>query len=449
MPPGSSGNEEIQRFEDQYRRNPDTLVFARLADACRKAGDPERALQLLREGIGKHPDYPTAHLVRARALVDVGRPADAEESLRRVLELDAQNLVAMRDIAVLAEQRGDPLESVHWYEQIAALDPGNPEAVEALDRLRGTLQRTPPGMEPLPAPQEEWWSSPTFEVGDETAGDETAGTPEAEPESVMAAESEPEPELEAESELEPEMPVELTADDLRPTRSDPGVLAEKDAAAELDALAAELDAGMEADRSLEELEEPETPEEPEATPEPEEPAAADRGTGKTTAWWFEDPADAESTDEGDDGDLLTRTMADLYVKQGLLDDAAAIYRELLADRPDDEDLQSALRDVERQLAGPEPSHPAPEPEPADAPEPEPTDAQELAPADAPELAPALEPAEASATPAEPPAQQPEPAPELPLAESPPAAVDPYASHPVPTTAGTSQVFRDWLRRLSG
>lgn len=422
MPPGSADNEEIQRFEDQYRRNPDSLVFARLADACRKAGDPERALTLLRDGIQKHPDYPTAHLVRARSLVDLGRPAEAEESLRRVLELDAQNLVAMRDIAVLAEERGDPLEAVHWYEQIAALDPGSPEAAEALDRLKDSLPSTPPGLEPLPAPREEWWSSPTLEIRDDEAV-EPAG-PEVEAPDVPTAEtprSSPEPD-------ERRAPVELSVDDLRPTWSDPDVVVEEGAAAELDALAAELDAGMEADRADDE-------------PADDEPDPAE-GRARATAWWFEDPADAETEDTDEDGDLLTRTMADLYVKQGLLDDAAAIYRELLADRPDDDDLRRALRDVEDQLAGPEASPADVEPEEAPA---EPEDA-----AAGPEEA-SSEPT-ASPEPAEPHAvEMPEPDAERPEATAPPepaAAPEPYSSHPVPTTAGASQVFRDWLRRLS-
>ncbi|MFW6085493.1 MAG: tetratricopeptide repeat protein, partial [Gemmatimonadota bacterium] len=104
MEPDFTGNEDIQRFAEHFRRNPDSLVFARLADAFRKAGDPERALEILRDGIRRHPDYASAHIVRARALEDLERPSEAEASLRRVLELDAQNLVAMRGLAELAER---------------------------------------------------------------------------------------------------------------------------------------------------------------------------------------------------------------------------------------------------------------------------------------------------------------------------------------------------------
>jgi len=335
MSPESNRSEEIGRFEAQYRQNPDSLVFARLADAYRKAGDPDRGLSILEEGIGRHPDYPSAHIVRARCLVDLERPADAEASLRRVLELDGQNLVAMRGLAGLAERRGDPSEAMRWYEQIAALDPMNVEAETALERLRPATRASPPGIEPLPAPREEWWSSPVFQV-------------------------------EAEAEGEP-------AHDGAAPDGAPGGIA-------------------------------------------------------GGAWWFEDPSE---DDPSEDGDLLTRTMADLYVRQGLHEEAAAIYRELLSDRPDDEGLRRALDDAERRIdrsTTGEPEEPAAEVERE-----EPTAG--------------AEPAE----PHEPTAPTAPSAGAAPSGEHVPEAAGvraaPFVTHPVPQEAGTSDVFLEWLRRL--
>ena len=327
MASDSNGRDEIGRFEAQYRENPDSLVFARLADACRKNGDPERALSILADGIGRHPDYPSAHIVRARCLVDLDRLADAEASLRRVIELDGQNLVAIQGLANLAERRDDPIEAVRWYEQIAALDPMNVEAAAALARLRPTPPPPSSGLEPLPAPSEEWWSSPAFQIEEE--------------------------------------------DDAMP----PG------------------------------------PAEPAAVAEPEGRARDESGT----AWWFEDPGE---DDPADDGDLLTRTMAELYTKQGLLDEAAAIYRELLTDRPEDEGLRRALGELEQRLDG-APDEPASEKnEPGDE---------------------ADEPAE----------EGPSPEAADPVVEVAQSAVDPFATHPVPATSGAGEVLNDWLRRLAG
>lgn len=347
MASDSNGSEEIGRFEAQYRQNPDSLVFARLADTCRKNGDPERALAILADGIGRHPDYPSAHIVRARCLVDLDRLADAEASLRRVIELDAQNLVAIQGLANLAERRDDPVEAVRWYEQIATLDPMNVEAAAALARLRPTPPPSAKGLEPLPAPSEEWWSSPAFQI-------------------------------------------EHTDDPLPP--------------------------------------------EPAALAEPEGPVADEPGA----AWWFEDPSEDESAE---DGDLLTRTMAELYTKQGLLDEAAAIYRELLTDRPDDETLRRALHELEQRLdgAGDEPAHPKDEP------------AEEMDESAAEDAETVVADPPAGTTDA---AEVVEAAEVVDVAEAVDAEtarsyVDPFATHPVPAASGTGEVLDDWLRRLAG
>ena len=47
MPLDESAEDEIRRFEEQFSQQPESLVFARLADAHRKAGDPHRALAKL------------------------------------------------------------------------------------------------------------------------------------------------------------------------------------------------------------------------------------------------------------------------------------------------------------------------------------------------------------------------------------------------------------------
>lgn len=367
MEPDSTDNDEIRRFEEQLRRNPDSLVFARLADACRKAGDPERALSILQQGIQRHPDYASAHIVRARALDDLDRRPDAEASLRRVLELDGQNLVAMRGLAGLAEQRGDPVEAVHWFEQIVAHDPANDEAASALDRLRKMLPETPPGLEPLPAPREEWWSSPAFEIVDE------AGQSEAEPPERPPLPSDSEAEQEPEAALGGESP--------------------------------EPDAGSD--------------------DEAREPVESRSGT----AWWFEDPAGSEQAD--DDGDLLTRTMAELYIKQGLVDEAAAIYRELLADRPDDEELRRALAELEAATDVDLDAESIPEAEVV----------EDEAEAIAEEGDEGGEAERAEARREE--GRRGEEV--APTAAGEPA--DRYGSHPIPAAAAESEPFRDWIRRL--
>ncbi len=141
---------EIQRLEDQYAAHPGSLIFARLADLLRKEGEPERALEVLDQGLAGHPDYLSAHIVRARTLSDLGREVQAESAFRRVLELDEQNLVALRSLAGMAEGQGDREAAAGWYERLLAVDPRNEEAENALERLGGASALPASG----PAPSE-------------------------------------------------------------------------------------------------------------------------------------------------------------------------------------------------------------------------------------------------------------------------------------------------------
>lgn len=135
MPADFTPEEEARRLERLYSANPDGLVFARLADAYRRCGRLEEALELLGEGLVDHPDYATGHLIHGRVLREDGRPEEAAEAYRRVLELDAENLVALRSLAELAAERGEMEEARRWAKRVSRAEPfatfAPEEAVEA------------------------------------------------------------------------------------------------------------------------------------------------------------------------------------------------------------------------------------------------------------------------------------------------------------------------------
>lgn len=126
---------DIERFEAEYARRPDGLVFARLADAYRKTGDPERALSILGDGLARHPNYFSALIVQGKAFRDLKRGAEADGAFRRVLELDAENLVALQALAELARERDELDEAADWYERLVQVDPLNEDAARAFKEL--------------------------------------------------------------------------------------------------------------------------------------------------------------------------------------------------------------------------------------------------------------------------------------------------------------------------
>jgi hypothetical protein len=116
-------------------------------------------------------------------------------------------------------------------------------------------------------------------------------------------------------------------------------------------------------------------------------------------------------------------MADLYARQGLVDEAAAIYRELLVDRPGDPDLERALAGLQEGLEAP--ANPDPRPRAA---------------------IPAGSVVDTDVGSASPPERR-EAATSSAADGKPPSGGDPYSSHEVPAVAARSEAFLEWLRRL--
>jgi len=134
---------EIDKLEARYRDNPKGRNFAPLADAYRKAGLIDNAVELCQNGLKLHPDYVSAYIVYARCLVDKKDDASALGVFKQVLGLDGENIIALRGLAELAERNGKYDEEVEWLSRLLNADPMNGDAAEALARAKGKAAAAP------------------------------------------------------------------------------------------------------------------------------------------------------------------------------------------------------------------------------------------------------------------------------------------------------------------
>ncbi len=134
---------EIAKLETRWRENPHGLTFAPLAEAYRKLREPARALEVLAEGLGRHPDYIPASIVLGRCHLDLGQRAEAESAFRRVLELDDENAIALRALADLAEQDGRLAEAAGRLQELLSVDRSNEDPRAQLARIEAALATGP------------------------------------------------------------------------------------------------------------------------------------------------------------------------------------------------------------------------------------------------------------------------------------------------------------------
>ncbi|MEN8143672.1 MAG: tetratricopeptide repeat protein [Gemmatimonadota bacterium] len=385
---------EIQQFEQQVRRDPNGRAFARLADAYRKDGQLERALELLEGGLARHADYLSAHLVHGRTLRSLGRPLEAAEAFKRVTELDAANVIALRALAEMAEEAGESERALTYVESLLQILPQDDTLEQQAERLRRASGAGEPDRQAEPATtrskSDSPWLMPDSEEEEAEADSEVAGEnepwlvladePDALDEFVAAADDEEPAAAEsgdfvlelADEDVEPadfvfdlpaddeeeEEPGEFTLELPEPESEDAG----QDFLLSLDALmsdsneqdvvtAGESSGGDDQDNWRsglalieDELDAIVLPELEDLTePSGDSPANPLEG-------WLVDEGTVDELDAAEDvpgdGDLLTRTMADLYAAQGQPERAAEIYTELLKDLPQDEELQAALEELQ-------------------------------------------------------------------------------------------------------
>ena len=123
----------IQQLETSYAGNPGRF-FVALAGAWREAGETSRAEEILRENLKRFPGL-SAHVLLGRCLADRGAYQEAANEFHYVLSIDAQNLIALRTLAEMAQANGRADEARRWYGELLSVDPMNADARAALAAL--------------------------------------------------------------------------------------------------------------------------------------------------------------------------------------------------------------------------------------------------------------------------------------------------------------------------
>jgi len=356
---------EIEKLEKRWAENPKGRNFAPLADAYRKAGELDRALELCTAGLELHPDYISAHIVFARCLIDQKNDAGASDVFRKVLTLDTENVLALKILADIAERGGRHDEAAEWLTRLLAADPMNGDAAEHLARAKSRAAQAAPKQAPHTAAPEpvarfvpETTSPPHSDLVIEHAPDEPAsptldvrGTPadietfdgtldfNAVAHSAAKADG---IEVQEEVELKPQ---DLVVEGLAHTQFEAGFFGTApDTAEQDDEPRIDLPLIMPDDVAEGEAE----PSPPLRFAEAAPPlAAAQRAPAPATP----PPAAVALSDDDGAADsaalsrvepVLTETMAELYLRQGHQEDALRVYQALLAKRPTDARLRGRV-----------------------------------------------------------------------------------------------------------
>ena len=91
------------------------------------------ARDVLRQGLELHPDHIPGNIVLGRCCLDLREDGPAEAAFTHVLDLDPENVIALKALAEITERQGRLMEARGWLSRLIAVDPSNDEARDQLD----------------------------------------------------------------------------------------------------------------------------------------------------------------------------------------------------------------------------------------------------------------------------------------------------------------------------
>ena len=142
---------EIEKLERQFEENARRFA-APFADALRKSGEAERALEVIRVGLELNPEYIPGSVILGRCHLDLGDDNGAEAAFSRVLDLDNENVIALKSLADIMERQGRHDEAISFLTYLLDVDRSNDEAQSQLARIRAFPTAVVPGVEAAERP---------------------------------------------------------------------------------------------------------------------------------------------------------------------------------------------------------------------------------------------------------------------------------------------------------
>jgi tetratricopeptide (TPR) repeat protein len=129
------GNPQIYHYLRRYQEDPRSRVFAPLAEAYRKAGLLDEAIEIARDGLRIHPHFIGGRVALARALFDQGKYNEVVKELEPVV-LDApDNLIAQKLLAESYLILGRIAESLADYKLLLFFMPQDDEIAKLVQEI--------------------------------------------------------------------------------------------------------------------------------------------------------------------------------------------------------------------------------------------------------------------------------------------------------------------------
>lgn len=155
------------KYQIDFEKNPRSRVFAPLAEAYRKLGMTDKAMEILSQGIRFHPSYVMGYLGLAFCYFDLKQYNLAYSTLRPVIESNRDNLRLQKLFSDVCLQLGKQEEALETLKYLLFINPRDKEVAESVSRLeREVEERYKPQHKPIIIPEKVFISEGTDQSND-------------------------------------------------------------------------------------------------------------------------------------------------------------------------------------------------------------------------------------------------------------------------------------------
>lgn len=127
--------DEIEKLREKIEKDPNSKLFVSLADMYRRSGQLEQAIEVLKQGIERQPNYTSARVSLAKIYIEKEMKKEAKEEFEIVVKAIPDNLYSQKKLAEIYLEEGDREAAKQALMAVVKLNPMDEESPSMLARV--------------------------------------------------------------------------------------------------------------------------------------------------------------------------------------------------------------------------------------------------------------------------------------------------------------------------
>lgn len=170
----------VEKYEQILAQDPASTVFVELAKALIEQGEHQRAISICQSGLTHHQKSVVGRVLWGKALINLGRPAEAMEQFDKAVAIDRENPHAYNLIGEVLLHKGLYRSALPLLRKAVALQPNDGRVRQWLEQTQRALAggpapilSDPTGVNHQAAPAEDPFSQAPSSAGEPIEGQKT------------------------------------------------------------------------------------------------------------------------------------------------------------------------------------------------------------------------------------------------------------------------------------